>query len=105
MACLERGRREDGLRILLGLLRRGAEYGAEPFVLAADVYANPDRFGEAGWSWYTGSAGWFYRAALTSLLGAELKDGELRLPSGRETEVKARRVEGKFTKILPREEH
>lgn len=105
MACLERGRREDGLRILLGLLRRGAEYGAEPFVLAADVYANPDRFGEAGWSWYTGSAGWFYRAALTSLLGAELKDGELRLPSGREIEVKARRVEGKFTKILPREEH
>lgn len=30
-------------------------------MLAADVYSNPDRPGQAGWSWYTGSAGWFFR--------------------------------------------
>ena len=48
---------------MLGLLRRGEAYGAEPFVLAADVYSNPARRGEAGWSWYTGAAGWYLRAA------------------------------------------
>ena len=48
---------------MLGLLKRGEGYGAEPFVLAADVYSAPERYGRAGWSWYTGSAGWFYRAA------------------------------------------
>ena len=43
-------------------MRRGRDYGAEPFVAAADVYSAPGRCGEAGWSWYTGSAGWLLRA-------------------------------------------
>ena len=63
LACLKRGLRAEGERIMLGLLRRGEAYGAEPFVLAADVYSNPARRGEAGWSWYTGAAGWYLRAA------------------------------------------
>src|SRR6185503_13508591 len=33
-------------------------YGAEPYVIAADVYSNPQHRGAAGWTWYTGSAGW-----------------------------------------------
>ena len=62
MACLKRGRRDEGLEILKAVLPKGTErYGAEPYVLAADVYSNPDRPGQAGWSWYTGSAGWFFR--------------------------------------------
>ena len=61
LACLEHGMRAEAESILCGLL---ADRGAEPFVLPADVYTNPDRYGEAGWSWYTGSAGWFFRAAL-----------------------------------------
>jgi len=44
-------------------------YKAEPYVVAADIYANPQHVGRAGWSWYTGSAGWLYRAALEWLLG------------------------------------
>ena len=64
LACLEHGMADTGREILLALLRRGENYGAEPFVLAADVYSNPSRAGEAGWSWYTGSAGWYLRAAL-----------------------------------------
>jgi len=38
-------------------------------VLAGDVYAHPDHRGRGGWSWYTGSAGWMYRAGLESILG------------------------------------
>jgi cyclic beta-1,2-glucan synthetase len=42
-------------------------YGAEPYVMAGDVYADAEHTGRGGWSWYTGSAGWMYRAGLTLL--------------------------------------
>jgi cyclic beta-1,2-glucan synthetase len=44
-------------------------YKAEPYALAGDVYAHPDHSGRGGWTWYTGSAGWLYRAGLESILG------------------------------------
>jgi cyclic beta-1,2-glucan synthetase len=44
-------------------------YKAEPYVTAGDVYAHPEHMGRSGWSWYTGSAGWLYRAGLEELLG------------------------------------
>ena len=39
------------------------QYRAEPYVVAADVYAHPMHVGRGGWTWYTGSAGWMYQAA------------------------------------------
>ncbi|HUR34823.1 MAG TPA: glucoamylase family protein [Vicinamibacterales bacterium] len=44
-------------------------YRGEPYAVAADVYAHPMHVGRAGWTWYTGSAGWMYRAAIEGLLG------------------------------------
>ena len=44
-------------------------YKGEPYVVAGDVYAHPEHAGRAGWTWYTGSAGWLYRAGLESILG------------------------------------
>ena len=44
-------------------------YKAEPYVVAADVYAHPMHVGRGGWTWYTGSAGWMYQAAVQALLG------------------------------------
>ncbi|HSN14328.1 MAG TPA: hypothetical protein VLT61_06820 [Anaeromyxobacteraceae bacterium] len=44
-------------------------YRGEPYVVAGDVTAHPDHAGQAGWTWYTGSAGWLYRAGLESILG------------------------------------
>jgi len=46
-----------------------AHYRGEPYVLAGDVCAHPEHAGRAGWTWYTGSAGWMYRAGLESILG------------------------------------
>ena len=37
--------------------------------MAGDVYARSPHAGRGGWSWYTGSAGWMYRAGLESILG------------------------------------
>jgi cyclic beta-1,2-glucan synthetase len=44
-------------------------YRGEPYVIAADVYSNPRYPGRAGWTWYTGSSSWMYRAGLESILG------------------------------------
>ena len=44
-------------------------YRAEPYVVAGDVYAHPAHAGRGGWTWYTGSAAWMYRAGLESILG------------------------------------
>jgi cellobiose phosphorylase len=44
-------------------------YKAEPYVMSADVYSVKPHTGRAGWSWYTGSAGWAYRLLTEELLG------------------------------------
>ena len=46
-----------------------ARYKTEPYVMAGDVYARSPHAGRGGWSWYTGSAGWMYRAGIESILG------------------------------------
>jgi cellobiose phosphorylase len=55
-----------------------ATYKAEPYVIAADVYALAPHTGRGGWSWYTGSAGWMYRLIVESLLGVTLEGNCLR---------------------------
>lgn len=52
------------------------KYKVEPYVAAGDVYFEPKHIGRGGWTWYTGSASWMYRAALESLLGFHLR-GEI----------------------------
>lgn len=44
-------------------------YVGEPYVMAADVYTAEPRKGHAGWTWYTGAAGWMYQAGIESILG------------------------------------
>lgn len=50
-----------------------ARYRVEPYAIAADVYALTPHVGRGGWTWYTGSAGWFYRVAVGELLGLRLE--------------------------------
>ena len=48
-------------------------YKVEPYVMAADVYAEPPHVGRGGWTWYTGSAGWMYQAGIESILGFRVR--------------------------------
>jgi cyclic beta-1,2-glucan synthetase len=64
---IQRSRTEAGVR----------RYTVEPYVMAADVYAEPPHVGRGGWTWYTGSAGWMYRAGVESMLGFRLRGGRL----------------------------
>ncbi|MEP6677336.1 MAG: glucoamylase family protein [Ferruginibacter sp.] len=45
------------------------QYKVEPYVIAADVYAEPKHKGRGGWTWYTGSAGWMYQLMIESFIG------------------------------------
>jgi cyclic beta-1,2-glucan synthetase len=74
------------------------KYKVEPYVASGDVYAVPPHTGRGGWTWYTGSAGWMYRAALEYILGFKLSGDRLQIdpciPRGwREFEIKYRHGE------------
>ena len=85
MAFARAGEPGEALRLLDMLTpirhsetRVGAErYRAEPYVLAADVYTAQDAAGRGGWSWYTGAAGWMYRAAVEEILGMKKEGDEI----------------------------
>ncbi len=52
-------------------------YRVEPYVVAADIYGADDKAGRGGWTWYTGSGGWLYRAAVEAILGIRRRGGTL----------------------------
>ena len=51
------------------------KYKIEPYVIAADIYSSESFPGRGGWTWYTGSSGWFYKVGVQYILGIE-KQGE-----------------------------
>src|SRR5439155_1280125 len=54
-------------------------YKVEPYVAAADIYSEIPHVGRGGWTWYTGSAGWMYRAGIEWILGFRLRGTTLHL--------------------------
>ena len=55
------------------------QYKAEPYAVAGDVYSEPPHVGRGGWSWYTGSAAWLYRAGIEGILGIRIRGSTLSL--------------------------
>src|SRR5215831_4527793 len=54
-----------------------SRYKVEPYVMAADIYAAAPHVGRGGWTWYTGSAGWMYRAGVEWVLGFRVRGTKL----------------------------
>lgn len=52
-------------------------YRGEPYVVAGDVYSEAPHAGRGGWSWYTGAAGWLYRAGVEWILGIRVRGTHL----------------------------
>lgn len=83
-ATAELGRRDRALALLEMLTpvlhtrtpEEVAVYQAEPYAVAADVYAVAPHVGRGGWTWYTGSSGWMLRVALESVLGLHVEEGQ-----------------------------
>jgi cyclic beta-1,2-glucan synthetase len=60
--------------------RGGAHrYKIEPYVVAGDVYSEPPHVGRGGWSWYTGAAGWLYRAGIEYVLGVRVQGAQVEI--------------------------
>jgi len=41
--------------------------------MAGDIYAEAPHVGRGGWTWYTGSSGWLYRAGIEWILGFRVR--------------------------------
>ncbi len=52
-------------------------YKVEPYVIAADVYGVGNLLGRGGWTWYTGSSSWMYKAGIEYILGLKIIDETL----------------------------
>jgi cyclic beta-1,2-glucan synthetase len=82
-AALGDGDKAGELFALLNPINHGStradvyRYKVEPYVIAADIYAEPPHVGRGGWTWYTGSAGWMYRAGIEWILGVRLRGARL----------------------------
>ncbi|MEO7731460.1 MAG: glycosyl transferase family 36, partial [Kofleriaceae bacterium] len=84
-AALGDGDRAGALFAVLDPIRHSstpeaiARYQVEPYVSCADVYAVAPHVGRGGWTWYSGSAGWLYRAGLEAILGFRVQGTALRI--------------------------
>lgn len=54
-----------------------SRYKCEPYVVAGDVYSLEGHVGRGGWTWYTGSSSWMYRAWVEEVLGLRLRENTL----------------------------
>lgn len=85
IALAEMGRRDRvaALLAMINPLNHGkdaahiATYKVEPYVIAGDVYAGA-HLGRGGWTWYSGSAGWFYRLIIEYVVGLRKEGDKLR---------------------------
>lgn len=85
MALMKEGMEEEGKAVYNAInpIRRShvdgyKRYKAEPYYLAGDVYSNKNCYSRGGWSIYTGSAAWYYRA-----LREAIKKGQLGSDDGK----------------------
>ena len=68
-AYFEMGDDKKGLQMLKYLCpiyhsdtkEKADKYMVEPYVMAADIYSNPEHLGRGGWTWYTGSSSWYFK--------------------------------------------
>ena len=52
---------------------KALKYKVEPFVIPADIYGASNLLGRGGWTWYTGSSSWFYKAGIQYILGLKIE--------------------------------
>lgn len=53
------------------------KYKVEPYVVEADIISEGAYPGRGGWTWYTGSSSWLYKAQIEYILGIKISKGIL----------------------------
>ncbi len=60
-------------------LEQANKYKVEPYVIAADIYGTQNLKGRGGWTWYTGSSSWYYKAGIEYILGLKIENKYLKV--------------------------
>ena len=55
------------------------KYKVEPYVIPADIYGASNLAGRGGWTWYTGSSSWYYKAGIEYILGLKIENGIMKI--------------------------
>lgn len=55
------------------------KYKVEPYVIPADIYGASNLAGRGGWTWYTGSSSWYYKAGIEYILGLKIEKGYMKI--------------------------
>ena len=55
------------------------KYKVEPYVIAADIYGASNIAGRGGWTWYTGSSSWYYKAGIEYILGLKIQNNTIKI--------------------------
>jgi len=82
IAAMMCGLEDEGYAMMEAMLpekHKNSVYEAELYLMPADIYASKGSVGRAGWSGYTGAAGWYYRAAVETMLGIRIENGKMRI--------------------------
>ena len=58
---------------------QASKYKVEPYVISADIYGVKNLKGRGGWTWYTGSSSWYYKAGIENILGLKIQNNVLKL--------------------------
>lgn len=72
------------------------KYKVEPYVIPADIYGSGNLSGRGGWTWYTGSSSWFYKAGIEYILGLKKRGSKLYIKPSISKEWKEYRVRYKY---------
>ena len=71
-------------------------YKVEPYVISADIYSSKDHPARGGWTWYTGSAGWFYKVGVEEILGLKKHGNTLRFEPNVPSDWKSYELEYRY---------
>ena len=55
------------------------KYKVEPYIIPADIYGAGNLAGRGGWTWYTGSSSWYYKAGIEYILGFKIENGCIKI--------------------------
>ena len=55
------------------------KYKVEPYVIPADIYGVGNLIGRGGWTWYTGSASWYYKIGIEYILGLKVENEYIKI--------------------------
>ena len=76
------------------------KYKVEPYVIPGDVYGVGNLAGRGGWTWYTGSSSWYYKAGIEYILGLKIEKKFLKIEPNIPNTWKEYSIRYKFGKTI-----